>query len=254
MKGGEPDMNSNQSEKKKKNRSPAIAAGVILLLLIAALMITLAFMSGTDEVTNAFGAGKVDIALTETNWSPAAASNIVPGTILEKNPRIINNERTDVYVFLRVTVPYTNAVIESSEDGHKGEVSSDGTLDMPVYRFIDKDGNYNTGLDAAQNINPGWVLLEGYPRKQTDTKTYEYVYAHVFSNNSARMIPLMEGTATEYPLFDKIQLVNISDENFDRDRDYRVTVEAFGIQSQYLEENNTTTDVPERVWSKIRAS
>ena len=68
-------MNSEKSEKKKKSRSPLIAAGVILLLLIIGLMITLAFMSGTDEVTNAFGAGKVDIALTETNWSPAAASN-----------------------------------------------------------------------------------------------------------------------------------------------------------------------------------
>ena len=82
---------SKNKKKSKRKRPPLlIASGILLLLIIP--MLTLAFFYSEDETLNFFDIGKIDITLTETNWNPNSALNIVPGTELPKNPRVINNE------------------------------------------------------------------------------------------------------------------------------------------------------------------
>ena len=53
---------SDQKQKKKK-RSPVLAAAIVFGGLLLVLMITLAFFTSFDEVTNVCDVGSVDILL-----------------------------------------------------------------------------------------------------------------------------------------------------------------------------------------------
>ncbi len=234
----------------KRKRSPAMTATIILMFLLIVLMITLAFFTSVDEVTNVFNAGNVDIVLTESEWKPADAQNIVPGTVLDKNPKITNNDEMDVYVFLKVTVPYDELKIENSTD-QKGKAVFTG--EVPLYKFVVTDeygtDSFQDSFDNVQKVGKGWLLLSGYPTIDNVQKTYTYVYAHTQDNG--RLLPLMKQHTTQYALFDKIRLMNFNEQQFDPQRDYSVRVEAYGIQTNFLKENNTTTTDPEEVWGII---
>ena len=245
------------TEKAKKKRSPALVAGIILLLCTIILMITLAMFASFDEVTNRFGAKSLDIILKETKWDPGTAQNIVPGTVLDKNPRVYNNDETDAYIFLEVTVPYDDDLIVENSTDQKGAVVHNG--EVPMYKFVvtddkgtetadDDEDRFDQSFTGTQLVHSDWRLLGGYPTKDTAKKTLTYVYAHVYEENDNKMMALMQGHETRYPLFDKIRLVNFNEKKYDANRDYSVYVKAYGIQTGYLKPNNASTDIPEEVW------
>ena len=271
--------------KKKRKRSPAQVAGLLLLGVTIVLMITLAMFTSFDEVTNVFTAKPLDIILTETKWKPEKAKNLVPEQELDKNPRIYNNEETDAFVFLEVTVPYLpkDAVIEkNSPDNQKGLPSRtvadyNNNIDniVPLYKFgiqkagrgteetIDDVYEYDTtygSSDSAhaydQKINSGWALVET-PTVNTTSKTITYVYAHVYSTGgkAGKLYPLMHGYPTEYPLFDRIRVVNFRENaSIDDTKNYNISIKAYGIQTGYLGPNNTSIDGPAQVWAVVKAN
>ena len=247
---------SKSDEKKKKKRSPGMLAAIVLTFLLIVLMMTLALFTSVDEVTNVFDAGRVDIILTESEWKPAKAKYVVPEHEIPKNPKVTNNEKTDVYVFLEVTVPYiNNTEIEmSTPENSKGQVQQASTENNPVplYKFGTANYNnadppvitsytYNTNLNTDQRINAptseksGWTLVTGtnvYPKVDATNKTITYVYAHV--NNSNNLLPLMPGHTTQTALFDSVKVINF-DENANLETTYKnISVKAYGIQSNYL--------------------
>ena len=261
--------------KRKQKRSPALIAGIILLVFTIILMITLAMFASFDEVTNVFNAGKVDIILTESNWNPENAKNVVPEQVIEKNPKIRNNEEmVDTYVFLKVVVPYIDT--SSADTGNQLENNSNSkgtklteTTSIPLYKFVVtttsnnvSTDSYNTTLTSEQQVHNGWYLLSGYPKQNIENKTYTYVYAHIqtdsYGNNitdpSVKMMPLMAGHETQNPLFDKIRVVNFNEVNLDTNRDYSIQIDAYGIQANFLRDNNTTTNDPSQVWAMIEPS
>lgn len=268
--------------KKKRKRSPAQVAGLLLLGVTIVLMITLAMFTSFDEVTNVFTAKPLDIVLTETKWKPQEAKNVVPEQELDKNPSIYNNEETDAFVFLEVTVPYLpkDAVIEkNSPDNQKGKPFADynNNIDniVPLYKFgiqtagrgteetIDDVYEYDTTYvisDSAhaydQKINSGWALVET-PTVNTTSKTITYVYAHVYStgDKAGKLYPLMHGYPTEYPLFDRIRVVNFRENaSIDDTKNYNISIKAYGIQTGYLGPNNTSIDDPAQVWAVVKAN
>jgi len=99
-----------------KKKKTILAA--VVLLLVAIVGGAIAYFTDTDEKTNTFTIGNVDITLTEPNWDttdttpangvPDAAEDLMPGETVAKNP-IINNESTKnpAYVFAKVVVPCT---------------------------------------------------------------------------------------------------------------------------------------------------
>lgn len=238
----------------KKKRSPALLAGIIILSVMIFIMLTLAFLTSYDEVTNVIKGGRLDIRLNETKWAPQNAVNIVPGEVIEKNPSVTNMDSASAYVFLKVTVPYDNLVIENSTNNKGAEVYNQSTGKIPLYKFVVKDSNnqdtFSDTLDSTQSVNSGWKLLSGYPVDNAADKTFTYVYAHVTDDDPNRMLSLLTGATTGKPLFDKIRLVNFNELKFNENRDYSVKVEAVGIQTQYLISSQETTYVPEDVWSK----
>ena len=238
-------------KKKKKKRSPAMVAAIVLVVLLIVLMLTLAFLTSFDEVTNVFDSGRVDIILTEENWKPEKAHNIVPETVLDKDPKITNNEHNAVYVFLEVKVPYDNMVIEGNTDADKGSVVANGTNPVPMYKFIDENDHMDSTLTTAQNINSGWMLL-GTPEQNTTDKTYTYLYAHVREDQTNKLSPLGGGVTTGKALFNRIKLVNFN-ESYYSTRDYSVRVKAYGIQANFLMPDNQTTDDPQQVWNILNS-
>lgn len=248
---------SKNKKKSKRKRPPLlIASGILLLLIIP--MLTLAFFYSEDETLNFFDIGKIDITLTETNWNPNSALNIVPGTELPKNPRVINNEDLPVFVFIKVTVPYTDKPLEVSTGDNKGSTLAT-TPPMPLYKFgvWDADNNkynYSETADKVQIYHDSdWKLVYPQPTVNTDDKSLVYIFAHVNPSDTTKLIELASGHTTGVPLFDSIKLVNINEETIKerQGRDNNVTVEAYGIQTKYLESNNGTTYNPVAVWEKI---
>ena len=283
--------NINKNKKKNKKHSPGLIAGMIIIVLMIVLLITLAMFMSYDEVTNVFIAGKLDIVLTEDEWDklpPDEKENIVPNAELPKDPKITNKE-VDADVFLEVTVPYVTVKLDDN-DTYKGKLltssvqswtGSDGAkyVDVPLYKFMVKGGNAENptySYDAvysspAQRVNPGWYLMGSdssstnytFTEKNTSNKTYTYRYAYVRDAGSDGIVmePLLQGASTRNTLFDKIKLINFREDDegtgdgkfkFERNRDYSIKVQAYGIQAYFLAENNTTKTDPYEVWQVLQ--
>lgn len=254
----------------EKKRSPAMATAIIVVFLLIVVMITLAMFTSFDLVTNRFDAGKVDIVLTETKWKPEDATKLVPGEDLDKNPVIVNNEQTDVFVFLKVTVPYDRFELEKDSGTDKGKVLDNLHAFVPLYKFMvyNNNGTDDTSDDkydkdsttgTAQSVNSGWYLMDnnsdGCSEIDTTNRKITYLYAYVGSNGSKIMEKLTPGSATSKPLFDKVCLQNINGNiwdgskpvSFGGGRTYGIVVEAYGIQADYLGTGNEA----ESVWARI---
>lgn len=266
------DKQRSNSKNGNKKRSPTLAAAIILGVLLVVFMVTLAFFTSFDEVTNVFGGGKLDIILTEPNWKPNEAKNIVPDKVLDKDPYITNNDNTAAYVFLEVTMPCAQIEVEDNNT-NKGS-AIDGTVgtgvNVPLYKFgilndngtpdNQTDDTYSFDTDyksTDQNVNSGWKLVDfgegkSNPTVDTTNNVIKYVYAHVQTAYDTKLCPLDKGYRTQYPLFNKIKLVNF-DETNTTVTNYSVHVKAYGIQANFLSADNQTTNDPATVWNILNS-
>lgn len=89
----------------KKNKKLFIL--VALFLAVFAVGGTLAYLTDTsDELTNTFTFGKVEIELKEDSWKAADATNLNPGKVLPKDPAVtVKSGSKDAYVFMEVEMP-----------------------------------------------------------------------------------------------------------------------------------------------------
>ena len=111
--------------KKKYIKIFAAICSAAALMLISS---TIAYFTSTDVVTNKFVSSRLDIVLTETKWNPQAAGEVMPGDELDKNPQVMNMERIDAYVFLRVTVPCDTEMVDNNDGSPKGTIGEDGRV------------------------------------------------------------------------------------------------------------------------------
>ena len=67
---------------------------------------TLAYFTDTDDATNTFTVGNVDITLTEPNWEGTGsqdAPEVYPGEALAKDPTVTNDGANPCFVRIKVT-------------------------------------------------------------------------------------------------------------------------------------------------------
>lgn len=79
---------------------------VVCLLATAIIGTTLAYFTDTDEKTNTFTVGNVDITLTEPNWDISGvedAHEVYPGEPLAKDPTVTNDGKNPCFVRIKVT-------------------------------------------------------------------------------------------------------------------------------------------------------
>ena len=83
-----------------------VLAVSVCLVAILAIGGTLAYFTDTDEETNTFTVGNVDITLTEPNWEGSGsqdAPEVYPGEPLAKDPTVQNTGKNPCFVRIKVT-------------------------------------------------------------------------------------------------------------------------------------------------------
>ena len=202
----------------------AFVASASFLFFYSSIM---AYFTSTDETTNRFVGSRFDITLTETKWDAKKGSEVIPGDEIEKNPQVINNERTDAYIFLRVTVPGAEMLV----DNNNGTAKESTKKIVPLYKFI-AGSEVNSFYSDDQSVNSPWKAVTEQPVYDSDNKQYIYVYYYSTGTDEQELRPLKKGETTE-ALFDKLQLWNFNEE-FDPTGTHlsqNVRVEALGIQT-----------------------
>lgn len=116
-------------------KKKSVVSMVVALSLTATVMVgaTLAYLTDkTETLTNTFTIGKVSIDLEEPDWVPDKAENLVPGTVIPKNPTVTNTGKNAGWVAVTV-------------DGMNGNTA-------------DETGMADFGFSAT--VNDGWVLVD----------------------------------------------------------------------------------------------
>lgn len=217
----------------KKHNIKMIA---LVVALVGTLSIggILAYFTDGDTATNTFTVGKISIDLQEPEWEPP--TEIIPEQEFDKDPQIKNDGLNDVYVFLKVTVPYAN-VVTANDDGSKNAAA-----DTELFEYDLKDG---------------WVELTAEMVKDSAKKTVTHLYAYV-GNDATSMQALAVG-ATTPTLFDWVRFANIVEDQNIEGTTLDIVINAYGIQTTNLNDGKTALDgdntdgvtSPQKVWDVL---
>jgi len=250
-------------QKRKQNIALAVSCAVLLVFTSIC-----AYTVSTESTTNSLTVGNIDITLTEDNWEENQV--IVPDEELEKNPVVTNQGKNDAYIFARVAVPYVENITMDYNDNTYDHVQGQRmpkVLDepLPLFKFGVTDENnttaYDTNITSEQLVHENWVLVDGYPKKNEKNQKLIYIYAYTeqaeddssptgFSAHLKKMPSSGDnGENQTQPIFDKIRIVNFSDTYGGISGEYSVDVDAYGIQTEFLQ-NLTTSNIKE-VWELL---
>jgi len=153
---------------------------VLALLALAVAGATLAYFTDTDEATNTFTVGNVEIDLIESNIHRAttgadddtikadaetyveAVENILPGQWIPKAPYVVNTGANDAYV--RVRVVFEKAEVETLYFMETTTAIESGEIVKSV-AWKDAEGNVISTTDV-------------YADRPADYATVEYTYTY----------------------------------------------------------------------------
>lgn len=200
----------------KKNKKLLVL--VALFLAVFAVGGTLAYLTDTtEEATNTFTFGKVDISLSEPTWTStgkAAAADMAPGVEVDKDPTIkVETNSKNAFVFAKVTIPTGTA---------------GGVADQELF--------------TVGALGAGWTEV-------TSTLGITTKGVHVYVYGSTTTMTSVAKNTTLAPVFSKIkanaklteaEITNLTDRKAD------VVVNAYAIQAEGLE---ATT--PVAAWSAL---
>ena len=203
----------------------AIACAAVAIAAVSGAAI--AYLTDTDGVENVFSlASPLDIEIIEAIWDskpdensndiPDHAEEIAPNQTVEKDPAVRNNDGTDAWVFLEVSIP--TRVVSVVED--------DGGLSDParteLFSFSPKS-NWSQMGDIVYD-------------DEHQTATHYYGYTAELSPGS-----------TTNPLFTEVTLANIADGQLDAQAAdhtacYSINAKAYGIQTEGFESHRDAWD------------
>ena len=193
-----------------KFRNKMIGA-LALATMTAALCIggTAAYLTDSENVSNDFTIGKVDIELEEPSWKPEENTSLVPQQEIKKDPQVKNKSTGDIYTYLEVSVPVRN-VVTADASGKKNQKKPTELL------------SFKSSSD--------WTLIESSVKQ--DNKIYIYSYNKI-----------LKPQETTSPLFEKMTFANLVEGQLDGSS-FSVPVHAFAIQTSNTSSANGT--IPER--------
>ncbi len=175
----------------------------VVLALAATTIIggTLAYFTDTDNKTNTFTVGKVDITLTEPEWDEEQAK-LMPSRVIPKDPTItVTNDSERAYTFMKVQL---------SED----------------FRELITSYYTNTGSDS-QNMFTDWFTTEVGPKIMKADLDEGYVILGVLS-------PKNPGESVTY--FDEVKIpADVEASMIKVDGVYEIEITAYAIQAEGFE-------------------
>ncbi len=213
------------------NKKKTVLAAAILLFMFV-IGGAIAYFTDTDQKTNTFTIGSVDITLTEDGWDalpdtnsndiPDAAEDMMPGESVTKDP-LINNVsiKNDAYVFAKVEVPCTTIVAPA-------------TTSEELFTYT---------------TNAGWTELSTAAVACTSGGTATHVYYYGTNGTLtvlAKAASSSTPTSTSNPLFSTISLRSTLKGNEGLTGEKQVVVTGYGIQTDGL-----TSTAPADVWANF---
>ncbi|MBO6195638.1 MAG: hypothetical protein J6O56_04815 [Bacilli bacterium] len=213
-----------------KKKKTVLAAAILLFIFVIGGAI--AYFTDTDQKTNTFTIGSVDITLTEDGWDaltdandndiPDAAEDMMPGESVTKDP-LINNVSTKnpAYVFAKVEVPCTTIVAPA-------------TTSEELFTYT---------------TNAGWTELSTAAVACTSGGTATHVYYYGTGGTLtalAKATSETTPTSTSNPLFSTITLRGTLKGNEGLTGQKQVVVTGYGIQTEGL-----TSTAPADVWANF---
>ena len=213
-----------------KKKKTILAAAILLFMFVIGGAI--AYFTDTDQKTNTFTIGSVDITLTEDGWDalpdtndndiPDAAEDMMPGESVTKDP-LVNNVSTknDAYVFAKVEVPCTTIVAPA-------------TTSEELFTYT---------------TNAGWTELSTAAVACTSGETATHVYYYGTNGTLTTLAKAANAstpTSTSNPLFSTISLRSTLKGNEGLTGEKQVVVTGYGIQTEGL-----TSTAPADVWANF---
>lgn len=209
-------------------KSGRIFTTVAACALVGALAVggTFAYLTDNEGAVNTFTVGKVQIDLTEPDYPGNDSDDVkelVPNEEVAKDPQVTNTGANDALIFMTVEVPVKNVTVVGS-DGTKGEKS-------PTELFWFKTAADEKGSFANHFNTTDWMELTGKGTQGTeDGSTTTYVFAY-------RNAVAADGETN--PLFDKVQLKNIVENEVTVGEAQDIKVKAYAIQASSVLEGDT---------------
>lgn len=225
----------------KKRRILIIAAAAACAVTLVVVGVIRAYFTEVEVKENKITIGNISINLTEGDFDPDTTYPVVPGSVVEKAPKIANDGNRDEFVLMTVTVPKAQVTLLDESGSNKGnpktgldsiqqlfrlvaeQTDPNTVLQVPTVSGRDIDFTYHSGSDTGEGAD-GWVLLT------SDTTGSDYDL-YVFGYNK-KMLPADE-TVT---LFDKVQLKSFIDG--EKKDGVTIGVKGYGIQGNYLRGTN----------------
>lgn len=187
---------------KKKIVSIALAAALAATAIVGS---SLAYFTDTEEKTNTFTVGNVDITLTEPNWDANINRDLIPGKTIPKNPTItVEADSETAYTFMKV------------------EVSEDFANLMKAYAIA-------TGKTNPEDVVAAWFTSAVKPKVMEIGD--DYVILGVLSPKEA-------GQSVTY--FDEVKVpAEVTQGMIKENGTYEITVTAYAIQAEgFYDETN----------------
>lgn len=225
----------------KKRRILIIAAAAACAVTLVVVGVIRAYFTEVEVKENKITIGNISINLTEGSFDPETTYPVVPGSVVEKAPKIANDGNRDEFVLMTVTVSKAQVTLLDESGSNKGnpktgldsiqqlfrlvaeQTDPNTVLQVPTVSGRDIDFTYHSGSDTGEGAD-GWVLLT------SDTTGSDYDL-YVFGYNK-KMLPADE-TVT---LFDKVQLKSFIDG--EKKDGVTIGVKGYGIQADYLRGTN----------------
>ena len=229
-------------------------AALGLALVMGATVGISAYFTGTDIKSDGYTIGQVEIALNSTEDFQVEKLTPLEEYTFQRN--ITNTGINDAYVFMTVTIPYTQWVIDNNLDG----TIANNWITGEYEQFF----SYGTEAGEA-GVNEGWQLVEVGRFNSNEIKEIDefkmafrtgdyaaiggsgitYVYAYV-GDNTDNTLEILSPDETTPNLFDIMKFNNFTQDDLDTSgKGYtahniagQVKVNAYAIQTL-----NVKTDV-----------
>ena len=215
----------------------SVCIGIVLSIGIAACIMT----ADSEPLVQS----TYCVEMYEPSWNvETAQKGIVSCQEIPKDPYVVNKGNVDAYVFLEVIIPYYEVSNNSSEKEK-----------IPVFKFVDSNGEYEMSNTFRQNVNEGWELF----LFEDDETNMEFVYVYAYEGEDGKMTKVQSAdnkgsNSTETPLFNKLRYCNANDSILRKgkpvnENSYEVNISIHSVQSQFPKAD---ISAPEDAWELCR--
>ena len=223
----------------KNKKIIALAAGA--MAAVALIGGTLAYLTSSDNVTNTFTVGNVEIQTVEPNWpgnGDEEVTNVTPNKEIPKDPQIKNVGENDAVMFMHVDIPLQHDLITAQDDGTRNAAG-----DVELVKYRKTGGTYNSINTGWEELATTYIDANGDVADQADATAVRRLYG--YNQKVAK-------DAQTVPVFDQIKIANVIEGQIDNSTQ-NIKITSYGIQADNITDISTagtmSADTLKSVWN-----